>query len=224
MCSIRRAPLAVAVVGHRLDTVPAAKECLLSCLQTHRSPGPPERVSSAGGPATEAREIRYSYSQNLPAVLQQTNSSLLVSTYRTGNLVRRSAPRGQLAVSFHTFERPMGMAVRPGWLVVGARTQIWSLRNFPDLAARLEPRGHYDACYLTRFSHFTGNIQCHELAWVSPPRGPNVRGCPARGTSRNCGSSTPCFPACAPPTPRTVLLHGGARRSCPPWCRKTAVI
>src|ERR1700722_19447329 len=114
-------------------------------------PGPPERAA-ATGPAMEAREIRYSYSQNLPSLLHQLNSSLLVSTYSTGNLVALSAPRGQLAVSFHTFERPMGMAVRPGWLVVGSRTQVWSLRNFPDLVARLEPRGDHDACSLTRFS------------------------------------------------------------------------
>ncbi len=62
----------------------------------------------------------------------------------------------------------MGMAVRPGWLLVGTRTQVWSLRNAPDIAARLESPGRYDACYLPRFSHYTGNIQGHELAWLEP--------------------------------------------------------
>jgi uncharacterized protein (TIGR03032 family) len=37
----------------------------------------------------------------------------------------------------------------------------------PDLAARVEPAGRHDACFLTRSSHFTGEIQVHELAWVS---------------------------------------------------------
>jgi uncharacterized protein (TIGR03032 family) len=143
-------------------------------------PGPTERVSSSS-PTMESREIHYSYSPNLPALLQKMNSALLVSTHTTGNLVALSAPGGKLAVTFHTFERPMGMAVRPGWLVVGTRTQVWSLRNFPDLVARIEPRGHHDACYLTRFSHFTGNIQCHELAWVSAPRGPSERGAQGEG-------------------------------------------
>jgi uncharacterized protein (TIGR03032 family) len=119
-------------------------------------------------PTLETRDIKWAYSESLPSVLAQAKSSLLISTYQTGQLVVVSAPLGQLAVSFHTFERPMGMAVRPGWLVVGTRTQIWSLRNFPDFGATLKPPGRYDACYLTRFSHFTGNIQCHELAWVSP--------------------------------------------------------
>ena len=36
----------------------------------------------------------------------------------------------------------------------------------PDLAARVEPAGRYDSCFLTRSSHFTGEIQAHELAWA----------------------------------------------------------
>jgi uncharacterized protein (TIGR03032 family) len=136
--------------------------------------GPSEPAASAGGrPAApglvmETRDVRFAYSENLPSILARLNGSLLISTYSTGNVVILSAPLGQLAVSFHTFDRPMGMAVRPGWLLIGTRTQVWSLRNAPDIANRLEPRGRYDACYLTRFSHFTGNIQCHELAWVDP--------------------------------------------------------
>lgn len=135
--------------------------------------GPSEGASGAGkvvakaGPVLETRDVQWAYSDSLPAILAQTNCSLLISTYETGHLVVVSAPHGQLAVTFHTFERPMGMAVRPGWLVVGTRTQVWSLRNFPELAPTLKPPGRYDACYLTRFSHFTGNIQCHELAWVN---------------------------------------------------------
>ena len=122
----------------------------------------------------ETRTIRYEYSESLPSLLEQLNGSLLLSTHTTGNVVVVSAPRGRLNVSFHTFERPMGMAVRPGWVLVGTRTQVWSLRNAPDIAARVPPQGQYDACYLPRFSHFTGNIQCHELGWVEP--GPANRG------------------------------------------------
>src|ERR1051325_7889932 len=34
-----------------------------------------------------------------------------------------------------------------------------------ELARRVEPAGRHDACFLTRSSHFTGEIQAHELAW-----------------------------------------------------------
>jgi uncharacterized protein (TIGR03032 family) len=36
----------------------------------------------------------------------------------------------------------------------------------PDVAPRVEPAGRHDACFLTRSSHFTGEIQAHELAWA----------------------------------------------------------
>jgi uncharacterized protein (TIGR03032 family) len=152
-------------------------------MSPHTSiPGHPERASTPGnqasgsGLAVETRDIQYAYSENLPIVLGQLNSSLLVSTYQTGNLIVLSAQKGKLGVTFHAFERPMGIAVGPGVLAVGTRTQVWFLRNAPDIAAKLEPRGHYDACFLTRSSHFTGNIQCHELAWVTSPLNPNERG------------------------------------------------
>ena len=138
-----------------------------NCARPERTLLAGNSVSSAG-PAMEARTIRYEYSESLPSVLEQLNGSLLLSTHTTGNIVVLGTVQGKLTVTFHTFERPMGMAVRPGWLLVGTRTQVWSLRNAPDVAAEIKPRGHYDACYVPRFSHFTGNIQCHELAWGEP--------------------------------------------------------
>ena len=125
------------------------------------------KVLSNPGPAPEIRDVKWAFSESLPAILAQTKNSLLISTYQADQVVVVSAPQGQLAVSFDTFERPMGMAVWPGWLMVGTRTGIWSLRNFPDIGASLQPPGRYDACYLTRSSSYTGNIACHELAWVS---------------------------------------------------------
>jgi uncharacterized protein (TIGR03032 family) len=84
-----------------------------------------------------------------------------------GNLVVLAAPQGQLSLSFHTFERAMGVAAAPGVLAVCARTEVWFARNAPDIAAKLNPRGRYDACYLTRASHFTGDLLGHEAAWVN---------------------------------------------------------
>jgi uncharacterized protein (TIGR03032 family) len=43
---------------------------------------------------------------------------------------------------------------------------VWFARNAPDIAAKLEPRGDHDACYLARTAHFTDDIQAHEAAWV----------------------------------------------------------
>jgi uncharacterized protein (TIGR03032 family) len=59
----------------------------------------------------------------------------------------------------------MGLAVAADGLAVAAKHQIWQLRNFADVAARLEPAGRYQACLLTRSSLVTGEIQAHELGW-----------------------------------------------------------
>src|SRR5262249_30375676 len=64
-------------------------------------------------------------------------------------------------------------------LAVGTRSQIWFLRNAPDIAPRIEPAGQHDACYLPRSSHVTGDIGVHEIAWAAPhpqPLSPERRG------------------------------------------------
>src|SRR5262249_50793457 len=94
----------------------------------------------------EYRDIRYEYSSNLPSLLTQLGISLLVSTYQTGNLVVIAADQGQLALSFHGFDRAMGMAVKADGLAVASRNQVWVLASAPDLAGKLAPAGRYDAC------------------------------------------------------------------------------
>src|SRR5262249_50141956 len=123
---------------------------------------PPDRQ---GAPPT--REIRHEYTQSLPPLLSQLGVSLLVSTYQAGKVVAVGVAQDELSLSYHNFERAMGLAVMPDGIAVGARAQVWFLRSAPDLAARIEPAGRYDACFLTRSSHFTGEIQAHELAWAS---------------------------------------------------------
>jgi len=114
----------------------------------------------------EAREIRFEYSENLPSLLFDLKCTLLVSTYKTGNLVCISGRRRQLAATFHLFDRPMGIAVKESGVAVATRNQIWFLRSAPDIAAKYEPRGLHDAAFLTRSAHFTGDIHCHEIAWA----------------------------------------------------------
>jgi Domain of unknown function (DUF4915) len=150
-----------------------------------------------------------------------------VSTYQAGKVVGVGVADGELALSYHNFERAMGLAVRrqvvagapmdsgislakvvagvcdpgpsrntglkvagyqgpprntglteagykdpgrrnsmsPQVIAVGARAQIWFLNDAPDLAPRIEPAGRHGACFVTRSSRFTGEIQGHEMAW-----------------------------------------------------------
>src|SRR5262249_29391959 len=62
-------------------------------------------------------------------------------------------------------QAPMGLAHDGGRLAVGTTIQVWGNADVPAVAARLDPPGPHNACFLPRASHFTGNIQGHELAW-----------------------------------------------------------
>jgi uncharacterized protein (TIGR03032 family) len=117
-------------------------------------------------PGLEFRDIRCSHSESLPGLLTRLRLSVLISTYQTGHLVVVAARQGRLVLTFHQFERAMGIAVKPGAIAVCTRKEVWFVRDAPDIAAKLEPRGHYDACFLARTAHFTGDIRAHESAWV----------------------------------------------------------
>jgi uncharacterized protein (TIGR03032 family) len=116
--------------------------------------------------AIEYRDIRCVHSETLPALLTELRLSLLISTYQTGHLVVVAAQRGRLVLTFHQFERAMGIAVKPGTIAVCTRQEVWFLRSAADIAAKLEPTGQYDACFLARTSHFTDDIHAHEAAWI----------------------------------------------------------
>jgi uncharacterized protein (TIGR03032 family) len=111
-------------------------------------------------------DVRCTPSPSLAPLLEELGATVVLTAPHSGNLILVSAMGGRLGISFHTFERVMGVAVSPDVLAVCTRGEVWFARNAPDIAAKLEPRGTYDACFLTRDCHYTGDIQAHEAAWV----------------------------------------------------------
>ena len=92
-----------------------------------------------GAPPT--REIRHEYTHSLPPLLSQLGVSLLVSTYQAGKVVAVGVAAGELTLSYHNFERAMGLALTPDGIAVAARAQVWFLHAAHDLAAQIEPAG-----------------------------------------------------------------------------------
>jgi uncharacterized protein (TIGR03032 family) len=129
--------------------------------ETKPAPAPAAPVRT---PATV--DVHCSPSPELGPLLERLGCSVIVTAPHSGNLIVVSALQGRTVLAFHTFERAMGVAVTRDVLAVGTRTGVWLLRDAPDIASKLEPRGRYDACYLTRSFHFTGDIQAHEAVWV----------------------------------------------------------
>jgi Domain of unknown function (DUF4915) len=138
--------------------------------------GPAQRQADAAAPPAPPPPVEFHYTQteSFVALLRQLGASLLVSTYQANKLlVVRSAGNG-ISTLVRTFDKPMGLAVDGGRLALGTRTQVWFLRNAPDIAPRVEPAGQHDGCFLPRWCHVTGDIGVHEMAW-------------ARGSSQESG-------------------------------------
>ena len=118
-------------------------------------------------PIIEYRDVRCSHSENLPDLLTRLRLSILISTYQTGHLVVVAARQGKLVLSFHQFERAMGVAVKPGCIAVCTGKEVWFARSAPDIAAKLAPRAQYDACFLARTLPLHGRpFAPTNAAWV----------------------------------------------------------
>ena len=111
--------------------------------------------------------LRSVHTTTFPAILDELRSSLFVTTYQAGKLVILRSDGGVINTHFRAFDKPMGMATAPGRLAIGAAVDVWEFRNVPAVASKLDPPGKHDACYLPRSAHVTGDIQIHEMAYVS---------------------------------------------------------
>lgn len=104
---------------------------------------------------------------NLGPILEQLNSSLLITTYQTGRLVIVRRTDDGINTHFRTYESPMGLARWQNKLAVGLRSQIYEFQNVPAVAAKIDPPGSHDACYVPRRTHYTGDIRIHEIGYVA---------------------------------------------------------
>jgi uncharacterized protein (TIGR03032 family) len=138
----------------------------MAVLDIARAPESTDASAPQPPAAPPTREVRHEYTLSLPPLLSQLGVSLLVSTYQAGKVAAVGVTDGELTLSYHNFEHAIGLAVKPDGIAVAARAQVWFLQAARDLAARVEPLGRHDACFLTRSSHFTGEVQAHELAWA----------------------------------------------------------
>jgi uncharacterized protein (TIGR03032 family) len=115
---------------------------------------------------SQPEPLRSVHSTTFPQLLEQLGISVAVTTYQAGKLVLLRADQGKLNTHFRGFRRPMGLAATQGRLAVGTSTEIWDFHDVPAVAARLEPAGKHDACFLPRSAHFTGDILVHEMVWA----------------------------------------------------------
>lgn len=122
-----------------------------------------QQQGSAPNPAAEA--LRSVHTASLPQVLSQLGVSLVVSTYQAGRVILVRLDGESVNTHFRGYERPMGIAADGTRLAIGSQKTVWTLRNMPAVARKLEPVGKHDACYLPRSIHVTGDVDIHEMAY-----------------------------------------------------------
>ncbi|MFO0797331.1 MAG: TIGR03032 family protein [Gemmataceae bacterium] len=115
---------------------------------------------------SDPSDLRSVHTTTLPEVLRQFGISVLVSTYQAGKLVVVREENGTANTHFRNFRSPMGLALDGGRLAVGTKTDIQEFHDQPAAAARLEPAGRYDALFLPRASHTTGQVAVHEMEFA----------------------------------------------------------
>ena len=115
--------------------------------------------------AAHPEPMRSVHTNNFPEILRQLGISLVVSTYQAGKVIVLRADGEHINTHFRMFQKPMGIAADRHKIALGCSSQIWELTNVPAVAAKVEPTGKHDACYLPRQSHITGDIDIHEMEW-----------------------------------------------------------
>jgi Domain of unknown function (DUF4915) len=123
----------------------------------------PNSSTSAPEPLPPLRSV---HTTTFAEILEQFGISLLVTTYQAGKLVMLRADRGVVNTHFRSFPKPMGLAVQGNRLAIGTALEVWEFHNVPPVAAKLEPAGKHDACFLPRHGHATGEVLIHEMAWA----------------------------------------------------------
>jgi uncharacterized protein (TIGR03032 family) len=99
----------------------------------------------------------------------QAGGSLAFTTYQAGKLAMIGWGGTQVSLLMRQFDRPLGMVVQDGRLVLATRDDVWVFANAPGLAPGYpgqEP-GRYDALYLPRTTYHTGDLHTHDLG-LSP--------------------------------------------------------
>ncbi len=123
--------------------------------------------SGAGGSDPELLkvEVSYEHTTSLPALLEQLELSVLLSTYQAGRVVSVGSHDGELRLGFSRFDRAMGLTRTANGIAVGSRDAIWSLPASREIAPRIKPEREHDIAFLARSCHHSGPLMGHDLAW-----------------------------------------------------------
>src|SRR5207237_10438861 len=114
-------------------------------------------MALASPQADEASALRSVHTSNLPALFDQLQISLIVSTYQAGKAIVVRSDHGTLNTHFRTFAKPMGIAANNTRLTIDGSNTVWEYHNRPTVAQKLDTHGKPDSCYIPSGIHDIGD-------------------------------------------------------------------
>lgn len=111
--------------------------------------------------------LQCSVTPGFTAWLQQSQSSVAVTTYQAGMVVFLSWDGQQVSLLARQFSKPMGLTIQGSRMALATRNDVMVLANAPLLARDYlaNQPGRYDALFLPRVSYHTGDLNVHDLAF-----------------------------------------------------------
>jgi uncharacterized protein (TIGR03032 family) len=96
--------------------------------------------------------------------LKEMGGAIVLTTYQSGKVLFLSTKpeSDKLAIFERTIERPMGLAIRGQKLAIASLYQIYT---FVDAVGQGEAVTAKDAVYVPQLSHFTGDLDVHDMAY-----------------------------------------------------------
>jgi uncharacterized protein (TIGR03032 family) len=112
-------------------------------------------------------KIRCDVSEPFSTWLSRAGGSIVLTTYQAGKVGMIGWDGRQVTLLFRDFPKPMGLDIDGPRMLLATRDQVIELANAPLLAHDfLEGQpGRYDALYLPRVAHYTGDLNVHDVAF-----------------------------------------------------------
>ncbi len=112
--------------------------------------------------AEDQKSLEIICSRHFTSWLAGQGISLAFTTYQASKLFMVGLnQKGELSIAERTIDRCMGIAAANRSLYVASRWQIWRFENALQAGERQEG---FDAVYVPKASHVTGDVDCHEMA------------------------------------------------------------
>jgi uncharacterized protein (TIGR03032 family) len=131
-------------------------------LSAYREPVIIERANPLAQQTSRSSDgtpFKSQHTSTLAELLEKSESSLVITTYKSGNVILARSRDLVVDTSVLSFDRPMGVAVAGSRLAIGTGQTIATFTNQPALSE------DHDAVFVPRSIISTGDIAIHEMGY-----------------------------------------------------------